>query len=82
MFFELISPNILIDKNFYETAKKEALQNISRSKGFIASGDFIVAEGELINDETYIILNSLRKEFTLQKDLQNPLHQGKIDLKD
>ena len=72
LFFELISPNILIDKNFYETAKKEALQNISRSKGFIASGDFIVAEGELINDETYIILNSLRKEFTLQKDLQDP----------
>ncbi len=71
LFFDLISPNITLDQNFYETAKREALQNISRSKGFIASGDFIVAEGELVDDETYKILNSLRKEFTLQQDTPN-----------
>ena len=71
LFFDLISPNITLDQNFYETAKREALQNISRSKGFIASGDFIVAEGELLDDETYKILNSLRKEFTLQQDTLN-----------
>ncbi len=71
LFFDLISPNITLDENFYETAKREALQNISRSKGFIASGDFIVAEGELLDDETYKILNSLRKEFTLQQDTRN-----------
>ena len=71
LFFDLISPNITLDQNFYETSKREALQNISRSKGFIASGDFIIAEGELVDDETYEILNSLRKEFTLQQDTPN-----------
>lgn len=71
LFFDLIIPNITLDQDFFITAEKEALQNISRSKGFIASGDFIVAEGELLDDETYEILNSLRKEFTLQQDRRN-----------
>ena len=71
LFFDLIIPNITLDKDFFITAEKEALQNISRSKGFIASGDFIIAEGGLVNDEAYEILNSLRKEFTLQQDRRN-----------
>ena len=45
LFFDLIIPNVTLDKDFFITAEKEALQNISRSKGFIASGDFIIAEG-------------------------------------
>lgn len=71
LFFDLIIPNVSLDKDFFITAEKEALQNISRSKGFIASGDFIIAEGGLVNDEAYEILNSLRKEFTLQQDRRN-----------
>ena len=71
LFFDLIIPNVTLDKDFFITAEKEALQNISRSKGFIASGDFIIAEGGLVNDEAYEILNSLRKEFTLQQDRRN-----------
>ena len=71
LFFDLIIPNVTLDKDFFITAEKEALQNISRSKGFIASGDFIIAEGGLVNNETYEILNSLRKEFTLQQDRRN-----------
>ena len=71
LFFDLIIPNVTLDKDFFITAEKEALQNISRSKGFIASGDFIIAEGGIVNDEAYEILNSLRKEFTLQQDRRN-----------
>ena len=71
LFFELISPNISLDKTFIDTAKEQALQNISRSRGFIAAGDLIVAEGELVDDDTFETLNSLRKEFTLQQGEQN-----------
>ncbi len=71
LFFELISPNITLDKTFFDTAKEQALQDISRSRGFIAAGDLIVAEGELIDDDTFETLNSLRKEFTLQQGEQN-----------
>jgi len=71
LFFEIITPNISINRNFYETSKQQALQNISRSRGFVASGEFIVAKGEVVNEDTFEKLNSLRNEFTLQKDDKN-----------
>ena len=71
LFFEIITPNVSINKNFYETSKQQALQNISRSRGFVASGEFIVAKGEVVNEGTFEKLNSLRNEFTLQKDDKN-----------
>ena len=71
LFFEIITPNVSISKNFYETSKQQALQNISRSRGFVASGEFIVAKGEVVNEDTFEKLNSLRNEFTLQKDDKN-----------
>lgn len=73
LFFELISPNITLDKTFYNTAREQALQNISRSRGFIAAGELIVAQGELVDEETFEILNSLRIEFTLQQEGQNSI---------
>ena len=68
LFFEIITPNISIEKKFYETSKQQMLQNISRSRGFVASGELIVAKGELVNDDTFEKLSSLRNEYTLQKD--------------
>ena len=73
LFFEIITPNITIDNEFFEKQKQQSLQNISRSKGFIASGDFIVAEGELVDDKTYKKLDSLRNEFISKQGEQNSL---------
>ena len=73
LFFEIITPNITLDNEFFEKQKEQSLQNISKSKGFIASGDFIVAEGELVDDETYKILDSLRSEFISKQGEQNSL---------
>ena len=73
LFFEIITPNITIDNEFFEKQKQQSLQNISKSKGFIASGDFIVAEGELVDDKTYKKLDSLRREFISKQGEQNSL---------
>ena len=73
LFFEIITPNITLDDEFFEKQKQQSLQNISKSKGFIASGDFIVAEGELVDDKTYKILDSLRREFISKQGEQNSL---------
>ena len=73
LFFEIITPNITLENEFFEKQKEQSLQNISKSKGFIASGDFIVAEGELVDDETYKILDSLRSEFISKQGEQNSL---------
>jgi len=71
LLFELLLPNISLDKSFYETAKEQVLQNISRSRGFIPAGTLIIAEGALVDEDTFEILNSLRKEFTLQQEAQS-----------
>ena len=71
LFFEIITPNVSIEKKFYETSKQQVLQNISRSRGFVAYGEFIVARGELVNEDTFEKLSSLRNEFTFQKDDKN-----------
>ena len=71
LFFEIIAPNITLDNEFFEKQKQQSLQNISKSKGFIAFGDFIVAEGELVDDKTYKILDSLRSEFISKQGEQN-----------
>ena len=73
LFFEIITPNITLENEFFEKQKEQSLQNISKSKGFIASGDFIVAEGELVDDKTYKILDSLRSEFISKQGEQNSL---------
>lgn len=71
LFFELLVPNVSLDKNFYETAKEQVLQNISKSRGFIPGGTLIIAEGALVDEDTFVILNSLRNEFTLQQEGQS-----------
>ncbi len=73
LFFEIITPNIILDNEFFEKQKEQSFQNISKSKGFIASGDFIVAKGELVDEKTYKILDSLRNEFLSKQGEQNSL---------
>ena len=68
LFFELITPNVLPDKTFGQNAKKEALNNLSLSRGIVLMGQLIIAEGEAVDDENFEVLKSLRKEFSLQKD--------------
>ncbi|MDA0985668.1 MAG: HDIG domain-containing protein, partial [Bacteroidetes bacterium] len=71
LFFELITPNINSDKLFNQRAQEEALQNLSLSRGGIAAGDLIIAEGQVVNETNYEVLSSLRNEFSLRQGDQN-----------
>ena len=68
LFFELIMPNIFPDKTFGKNAEKEALNNLSLSRGVISAGELIIAEGEAVDYKKFEVLSSLRKEFSLQKE--------------
>ncbi len=59
---EYISPNLIYDKERSESAKKEILDNYSWSNGVVVSGQKIIDRGEIVNQATYNILESLRKE--------------------
>lgn len=59
---EYIFPNLNYDEERTETAKKEALDNYSWANGIVLSGQKIIDRGEIVSQDTYNILESLRKE--------------------
>lgn len=59
---EYISPNLIYDQIRSESAKKEILDNYSWSNGVVVSGQKIIDRGEIVDEGTYNILESLRKE--------------------
>lgn len=68
LFFELVTPNVSLDTVFYKNAKEEAIQNISLSRGVISTGDLIISEGVVVDNERYEILISLSNELSMLKN--------------
>ena len=71
LFFELITPNVFLDKAFNQNSIKQAMQNISLSRGIVLNGELIIAEGDLINDKLFEVLSSLKKEFSMRQGDQS-----------
>lgn len=59
---EYITPNLTYDTLRTQTAKEEMLNNYSWANGVVQSGQKIIDRGEIIDSQTYNILESLRKE--------------------
>ena len=59
---EYIFPNLIYDQERSESTKKEILDNYSWSNGVVVSGQKIIDRGEIVDQGTYNILESLRKE--------------------
>ena len=58
-----ITPNLIYDEPKSEAAQKDLLSNISYANGFVLNGQKIIDRGEIVNEQTYNILESLRKEW-------------------
>lgn len=59
---EYITPNLSYDSLRTQTAREEVLDNYSWATGMVQSGQKIIDRGEIIDEPTYNILESLRKE--------------------
>ncbi len=57
-----LMPNLFYDKESSEKVKSSLLSNISFTKGKIDRGTRIVLKGDVIDDEKFLILESLKKE--------------------
>jgi membrane-associated HD superfamily phosphohydrolase len=58
-----LTSNLTYDEEKSETALKELQSSISYAKGLVLDGQKIIDRGEIINEHTYDILNSLQKEW-------------------
>ena len=61
-FAKRIESNLLLDSLLTVQMKHEAFSNIAKYQGIVKSGDLIVSNGELITDEIFQKIVSLRKE--------------------
>jgi hypothetical protein len=57
-----LMPNLVYDEEKSEAAQRDLLSNISWASGYVLNGQKIIDRGEIVDEHTYNILESLRKE--------------------
>ena len=65
---DYITPNLVYDEEKSEAAQNDLLFNISWANGFVLNGQKIIDRGEIVDEQTYNILESLRKEWEKRSD--------------
>ena len=65
---DYITANLVYDEEKSEAAQKDLLSNISWANGFVLNGQKIIDRGEIVDEQTYNILESLRKEWEKRSD--------------
>ena len=65
---DYITPNLVYDEEKSEAAQKDLLSNISWANGFVLNGQKIIDRGEIVDEQTYNILESLRMEWEKRSD--------------
>lgn len=58
-----LNQNVVYSEDLTKQSEEQALASISLTFGMVQKDELIISEGELITDEKYNILNSLRKEY-------------------
>lgn len=61
--YDFVSQNVFYDIETSQKIKDELIGNISTTRGMIQAGERIISRGEVIHDENFRVLESLRKEY-------------------
>ncbi len=64
-FDKLIIPNLSLDRNATEMARKNAVYYISPTKGMLYAGQLIVAKGETVTSDIEQLLDSYKAEYEM-----------------
>ncbi|MGV8812585.1 MAG: HD family phosphohydrolase [Gelidibacter sp.] len=66
LFFDLIEPNLKVNKSMTKNALDEELNKISTTHGNVERETLIIAKGELVEGHKYDVLKSLESEYESQ----------------
>jgi len=66
LFFDIVKPNLSLDEAITENALQEELDNVSLVRGGVERGTLIISKGEVVDNEHFIILDSLASEYESQ----------------
>lgn len=62
----LPEPNLLYDADFSKRDLEEQLSEISGTRGMVQAGEKVISQGEVVNNESFMILESLRRDYESQ----------------
>ena len=63
LFFDVVSPNVSLDKELTKKTLEDALSKISYTRGTVDEGKLIIAKGEVVEADNLKVLDSLRSEY-------------------
>lgn len=63
LFFEVIEPNLEYNNELTQKVMQEELDRISRTRGKVEKETLIVSKGEVVEGDTFKILESLKNEY-------------------
>lgn len=66
IFFDVIKPNVTLNKSLSEKTLEEELSRISLTRGQIEKDQLIVSKGQVVEEEQFVILSSLKSEYESQ----------------
>jgi putative nucleotidyltransferase with HDIG domain len=61
--YDFIDPNLFYDAATSNADKNKMIEEISINKGLVQEGELIISQGQIVDDEKFIILESLRSEY-------------------
>ncbi len=66
LFFDIVKPNVSLNENLTNTTLEEDFSQISLTRGSIEKDQLIISKGQVVEEEEYNILNSLKSEYESQ----------------
>ena len=66
LFFDVIKPNVFLNRTITNSTLKEELNNVSSVRGSIEQGTIIISKGEVVEGDKFNILKSLESEYQSQ----------------
>ena len=71
---EFMIPNLVYDEETSNRVKQELVNQISLTKGMVQSGERIISRGDLVTNEKFLILESLKREYEVNMGLSDNLN--------
>ena len=70
---EYIEPNLIYDKERTETERNDLLSSIPIASGMVLAGQKIIDRGEIVNDNTFRVLDSFEREMKRRSATESEL---------
>ncbi|MDP4886070.1 MAG: HDIG domain-containing protein [Flavobacteriaceae bacterium] len=64
LMLDVIQPNYLLDQDITQKALDQAIESLSTTNGFVQKGTLVIAKGEVVDAESYRMLDSLSQHFS------------------